>query len=338
MSHFGVSALRGASLATITLLLAAMSSTARDSSNGPGPVRAVAGTSSTVIGAVGDMACDPADRRFHGGAGTATACAESRTSDAVVADNSLVAVLGLGDYQYVCGDAADYEVSYNPSWGRVDAIMSPVAGNHEYQTGADGHGATCPGTNTTAQNYFNHFGASAHASTGGHFSFDLGAWHLIGLNGNCGKSGVGGCSATSAQSIWLKNDLAATRQPCIAAFWHQPLFTAYQGANAVAYRPWWNLLYAARADLVLNGHVHNYQRYAASNPAGGADSSAGITEYVVGTGGEDLFDRDATLAPQPQVFLKSFGYLRLDLQPAGWTAQFVDAAGVVRDSSSGSCH
>ena len=38
-----------------------------------------------------------------------------------------------------------------------------------------------------------------------------------------------------------------------------------------AYRPWWKVRYAAGADIVLNGHVHNYQRFAPMNPSGVVD-------------------------------------------------------------------
>jgi hypothetical protein len=98
------------------------------------------------------------------------------------------------------------------------------------------------------------------------------------------------------------------------------------------------VLYAAHADLVLNGHVHDYQRYPPLTPTGTADPAQGITEYVVGTGGENLMAFVTTVQPQPAVHLQRFGYLRLALGETGWTAQFVDATGAVLDSSSGVCH
>lgn len=290
-----------------------------------------------VIGAVGDMACDASDPHFKGGKGTATACAQSTVSNLMVADTSLTAVLGLGDYQYACGDPADYTVSYDPTFGRLDGLMFPVAGNHEYQTGKDAFGGTCPSTNTTAQNYFAHFGSAAHPATNGHFSFDLGTWHLIALNANCADSGTGGCGASSPQTTWLKNDLASTSQPCVAAFWHQPLFTG-TNINGSIYRTWWKVLYAAHADVVLNGHVHDYQRYPPLNPSGGSDPSNGLTEYIVGTGGENLMAFDPTVSPHPVDHLQEFGYLRMTLGTSGWTAQFIDATGAVADTSDGTCH
>jgi hypothetical protein len=300
----------------------------------PVSAHAAAALAGPVFAAVGDIACDPSDANFNGGAGTSSHCGEMRTSDVAVGDSSVTGVLGLGDYQYNCGDPADYAVSYNPSWGRLKAETQPVAGNHEYITGTG-----CP-TDGTAASFFNYFGANSHQSTKGHFSFDAGSWHLIALNANCSKAG--GCGATSVQTKWLQADLAATSQPCILAFWHQPLFTG-QRAQAAVYRTWWNVLYAAHADVVLNGHVHNYQRYVPLNPSGASDPVNGITEYIVGTGGEGLNPLSAAASPQPAAWnTKSFGYLRLALNATGWTSQFVSVSqsgtSTVSDTSAGTCH
>jgi len=299
------------------------------------PVAAAA--ADPVLAAVGDMACDPSNRKFASGLGVATACRQADTSDALLADPIVGGVLGLGDFQYDCGDLADYAVSYTPTWGRVNARMVPVAGNHEYKTGRDKFGAPCPSSNRTAANYFAYFGSAAHQESAGHFSFDVGSWHLVGLNANCGKSGVGGCGAASSQTAWLRADLADTTQPCIAAFWHQPYLLGTAKGKLTAYRPWWQELYDVGADVVLNGHVHNYQRYAPRNPAGAPDPN-GITEYVVGTGGESLVAVPATASPMPEVWKKSFGYARFTVHADGWDMDFVNAAGAVLDSSSGTCH
>ena len=302
------------------------------------PAEASDNLGNPVIGAVGDMACDSSDRSFNNNNGTATNCAEKRTSDVVLADASLDGVLGLGDYQYDCDDPADFAVSYTPTWGRLGNEMTPVAGNHEYKTGTDVYGTPCPTSNATAATFFNYF-THSHPATYGHFSFDLGQWHLIGLNGNCGYSGVGGCRATSPQTQWLKADLAATTQPCILAFWHQPLFTGINTGKNLVYKPWWDALYAAHADVVLNGHIHNYQRFAPLAPDGTADSINGITEYIVGTGGEKQVPVNTTVLPQPVANAKTFGYLRMALLPTGWQADFIDSSGAILDaSSSGVCH
>lgn len=300
-----------------------------------------------TIAAVGDMACDPANKGFNRGAGTSIACGENRVSDAMLADTTIDGgVLGLGDYQYDCGDAADYAVSYDPTWGRLDPKFdATVAGNHEYKTGTDKYGSPCPSSNTTAAGYFTRFdfttnasiGSVSHPDTQGHFSFDLGSWHLIALNGNCKNAYVGGCSATSAQTQWLRADLTANTQPCVLAFWHQPLFTGVGTGKMSAYRRWWDVLYSYGADVVLNGHVHNYQRFNPMNSSGVLDPR-GITEYIAGTGGEDQNAVTAGVTPTPAASAKTFGYLRMTLLPGGWTEDFVDYNGSVLDNSAGTCH
>ena len=96
----------------------------------------------------------------------------------------LAAVLPLGDTQYERGALGAFQQSYAPSWGGVKPITRPAVGNHEYQT-------------ASATDYFTYFGAAAGDPATGYYSYDIGAWHLIALNGNCPR--VGGCDAGSAQ-------------------------------------------------------------------------------------------------------------------------------------------
>jgi hypothetical protein len=293
-------------------------------------------TGDPVITAVGDLACGTDDPNYNGGAGTASFCAEQRVSNQMLTDTSVDAFLGLGDFQYSCGLTTDWAASYTPTWGRFNSIIDPVAGNHEYQTGRDPYGVICPSTNKTALNYFNYFGAAASPSTAGHYSFNLGSWHLIALNANCAMPASQGCSASSAQTQWLQQDLLFNTQPCTLAFWHQPYIQGNTAGLQTVYQPWWNLLYAAEADVVLNGHIHNYQRFGLLNPSGQADP-LGIREVIVGTGGESLASL-STAIPSPEFRLKTFGYLRMVLHPTGYDGQFYDSTGVLKDSFSGTCH
>ena len=124
------------------------------------PAMAVDKNGDPVVAAVGDMACDPSDPSFNGGAGTATNCAEARVSALMASKTDIDGVLGLGDYQYTCGDPNDFAVSYTPTWGVLNSWITPVAGNHEYRTGTDPFGSACPSTNNTAQQFFNYFSTS----------------------------------------------------------------------------------------------------------------------------------------------------------------------------------
>jgi acid phosphatase type 7 len=86
-----------------------------------------------VIAAAGDIACDTGSEFFNGGAGTPGHCRQRATSDLLV-NRGLSAVLALGDTQYHVGALADFQASFDPSWGRVKPIMRPIVGNHEYGT------------------------------------------------------------------------------------------------------------------------------------------------------------------------------------------------------------
>ncbi len=295
-------------------------------------------TGDPVIAAVGDMACAPEDSHFNGGAGQQFNCGERTTSARMATDNTIDLLVGLGDYQYGCSDPAEWAASYNPTWGFFNNIIDPSVGNHEYNTTTNSaNGTPCPDANLSANDYFNYFGAVAHPATAGEYSFNVGKWHLISLNANCANQGVGGCTASSPQTQWLSADLAANTQPCVMAYWHQPLWTATAN-NQKSTQPWWNLLYQYHTDVVLNGHIHTYARFAFLNPTGQVDNTNGIREVVVGTGGESLQLAASNANPFPLVNFRTFGYLKMILHPTGYDAQFITSAGVVKDSFSGTCH
>jgi hypothetical protein len=65
-------------------------------------------------------------------------------------------------------------------------------------------------------------------------------------------------------------------------------------------KPIWDALYAANADVVVNGHDRDYERFAPQNPSGIADPERGIREFAVGTGGAGLRPL-GTIKPNSQV-------------------------------------
>jgi hypothetical protein len=90
--------------------------------------------------------------------------------------------------------------------------------------------------------------------------------------------------------------------------------------------PIWRDLYAAHADLVLNGHKHNYQRANLLGPTGAVDSR-GIRLIIVGTGGEN-HSGSAALRPGFQVFdNKTFGVLRVTLHAGSYDWRFLPEPG-----------
>ena len=93
-----------------------------------------------MIAAAGDIACDPADRNFNSGNGTAIACRQKYTSDLLVGGGPLQLSSPLGRHPVRRRHAREVPESYDPTWGRVKSITHPAVGNHEYQTsGAAGY-------------------------------------------------------------------------------------------------------------------------------------------------------------------------------------------------------
>ena len=268
----------------------------------------------TVV-AVGDIACDPADAGYNGGAGTATRCRMMATSDLAIS-LSPAAVLILGDNQYEDGTLAKYQASYDPSWGRLKAITRPIPGNHEYLTAG-------------AAGYYAYFGAPEYHSS------DLGGWHLIGLNSNC--AAVGGCGTNSPQGQWLAADLAANPDVCTLAYWHHPRFSSGPHGDDATTADFWTLLQGAGADLILTGHDHGYERFAPQTAFGVADP-AGIRQFVVGTGGKNLTAVNIVRANSQVRNYSAFGVLELKLWPDGYKFRFLGVNGAVLDSGRGLCH
>jgi acid phosphatase type 7 len=233
-------------------------------------------------------------------------------------------VAALGDLAYENGTAQEFAQCYEPTWGRFKSRTRPATGNHEYQT---------PG----AAGYFAYWGATAGAPTQGWYSYDLGAWHVIVLNSNC--SFVGGCHAGSPQEVWLRQDLAANQRRCTLAYWHHPRFSTGAVGGSGSVGPLFEALYAANADLVIVAHAHNYQRWAALNPSGAADTARGIRQFVVGTGGR-FFHAVAPGDPRQEAAnADTYGVLRVTLRGNGYDWRFVPVAGrTFTDSGSHACH
>jgi hypothetical protein len=280
-----------------------------------------AGAVDPVVTAAGDIACDPTDPAFNNLNGTAAKCKMRATSDLVLGVNP-DAVYALGDEQYESGTLAQFNASYHPTWGRFKARTRPVVGDEEYET---------PG----AAGYFNYFGAAAHPETNGWYSFEQGAWHVVVLNSNCGQVG---CGSQSAQLRFLRADLAAHPATCTLALFHHPRFVSSQGGGNTRVGVFWDALYQAGADVVLNGNAHLYERFAPQTPAAVRDDTGGIREFIVGTGGKSK-QSPGTPRPNSQARHKAYGILKLTLHPTSYDWQFLPiGGGPPLDAGTGTCH
>jgi hypothetical protein len=233
-------------------------------------------------------------------------------------------VITLGDNAYESGSASQFTNCYDPSWGRQKMRTFPSVGNHEYLT-------------KNAAGYYNYFGTAAGDPQKGYYSYDLGVWHIVVINANCSQ--VGGCNANSPQGKWLSADLAAHPALCTMAYWHQPRFSSGEHGNDTELVPIWQILYNAGADLVLNGHDHDYERFAPQDPNGVADPVNGIREFIVGTGGKGLRPIKKAIANSEVQNDNTLGVLKLTLQSNGYDWQFIPVVGkTFTDTGNGTCH
>ncbi|MGW0520723.1 metallophosphoesterase family protein [Crossiella sp. NPDC003009] len=248
-----------------------------------------------------------------------------KATAAVVGQINPAAVLTAGDNAYSSGTLSEYRTRYDPTWGKFKTITYPSAGNHEYIT-------------SKASGYFDYFnGVGVQSGRAGergkgYYDWEIGSWKFFALNSNFSKID------SAAQLSWLKEKLRTNTKPCVAAYWHHPLFTLGSHSGETQARPLWQALYDAHADLVLVGHDHNYQRFAPQNPQGKADP-AGMRQLLVGTGGKSNYDFSRTLPNVEAKDAKSHGVLKLTLSGTGYKGDFVPVSGQsYKDSFSGSCH
>ncbi|HUR32929.1 MAG TPA: metallophosphoesterase family protein [Vicinamibacterales bacterium] len=169
--------------------------------------------------------------------------------------------LMLGDNAYNSGTDAEFQSAVFDMYPVTlrQSVLWPTIGNHD---GASADSATGTGP------YYDVFTLPKSAQAGGlasgteaYYSFDYGNIHFICLDSFETSRAVNGPMLT-----WLQNDLAATTQKWIVAFWHHPPYSkgshdsdtdtamSEMRQNALP------VLEAGGVDLVLAGHSHSYER------------------------------------------------------------------------------
>lgn len=287
------------------------------------PATAADSNKSVTVAAAGDIACDASMKGGDADDASREGCHQQTTAD-LIAKVHPDLVLPLGDEQYDVGALAAFKTMYARAWGRFLAITRPAPGNHEYDT-------------PHAAGYYAYYGSKAGDPSKGYYSFDRGKWHFIAINANC--TDIGGCNAGSPEDLWLKADLAKQKGRCILAYWHQPRFSSGHHHSDPTYTDFWKDLYAAKADVVLNGHDPLYERFGPQTPNGKADPAHGVREFIAGTGGRSHYVFKKT-EPNSEVRNNTaFGILVLRLHPYSYDWNFMPEAGkTFTDRGSAHCH
>ncbi|MEV6964708.1 discoidin domain-containing protein [Hamadaea sp. NPDC051192] len=280
----------------------------------PGPTSSPSPTGGTgtqfTVAAAGDIAeqCTA----------STSSCQHPKTAALVTAMNPAF-VITMGDNQYDDARLSDFQNYFDKSWGAFKAKMHPAPGNHETYDPAG-----------SMAGYKSYFGSIAYPQGKSYYSYDYGNWHFLVLDSNT--------LTDSAQLTWLQNDLAGTTKGCVAAYWHHPLFSSGDHGNDPVSRQAWQLLYAAHADLVLNGHDHHYERFGPQSPTAAADPN-GLVEVLGGMGGASPYDI-VNVQPNSQKRLSgTFGVLKLSFTDTTFSWQLIGTDGTVKDTSpTYTCH
>ncbi len=193
--------------------------------------------------------------------------------------------LMLGDNAYEDGTDSQYQAAvFNmyPSMLRK-SVLWPTLGNH------DGHTADSA---TQSGPYYNIFTLPRGAEAGGvasgteaYYSFDYGNIHFIVLD-----SFDSDRSPNKAMMTWLAEDVQATTQDWVIAYWHHPPYSKgshdsdSEGGLVDMRKNALPILEAAGVDLVLSGHSHSYERSFLLD--GHYGSSSTLTPAMILDGGD----------------------------------------------------
>jgi acid phosphatase type 7 len=263
------------------------------------PISATAQTTSVIIAGAGDISSCSNNNDYK----TAQLLGQIAPSFVFV----------TGDNAYDSGSSAQYTNCYHPTWGKYKNITKPVPGNVEYKTSG-------------ASGYFNYFGVPKY------YAYNAGAWRIYALNSEIDTS------STSAQVQWLKNDLAANPKKCVLAYWHRPRWSSGVHGSDSKVQSLWKVLYDGKAELVINGHDHSYERFAMMN-ANGQAAITGLREIVVGTGGSGHTGFGAILSTSRVRNANTYGVLRLILRSDGYDWKFIPISGQTFSDRGGTdCH
>jgi hypothetical protein len=243
------------------------------------------------------------------GAGDIARCgtqlANARATAAIVQEFPTATVITIGDNAYERGRAEEFANCYDPTWGAFKSRTRPSPGNHEYYS------------NDYAAGYFAYFNVPEY------YSFDLGNWHLVSLDSMIDMS------ASSDQVAWLRSDLAVNSKLCVLAYWHHPRFSS--GVHGLQRSDpgrrtavLWTVLAEHHATLILNGHDHDYERFAPRQ---------GIREIVAGTGGAELRPFIRRLGGSEARDDSHYGVLLLTLHPNSYEWRFIGTDAVIYDRS-----
>ena len=196
--------------------------------------------------------------------------------------------LMLGDNAYNSGLDSEYQAGVFDVYRSLlrQSPLWPTRGNHDILYDGPGN------------DYYDHFTLPTAAEAGGlpsgteaYYSFDYANIHFI-----CLDSEGTDRSPNGAMMSWLRQDVAATNQTWILAYWHHPPYSHgghnsdndldSEGKMGDMRRNALPILDSTGVDVVLSGHSHSYERSFLLNGHYGPSSTLAPAMIVDGGTGQ----------------------------------------------------
>jgi hypothetical protein len=239
-------------------------------------------------------------------------------------------VFTTGDNGYPDGTYQNYQV-YNAAWGSFKAKTRPAFGNHDYYGSLSAQGANqywnespavpVPGGFTNSNSYY-------------YYDISNTNWRGIVLNSASTEgprdNQAPSCEVGSPQMNFLNNALNTTKHTVL--FWHHARFSAStdhstsEGATGCS-KTFFDVAYDKRADLILQGHSHLYERYDTRDKSG-TKVAGGLTSIVCGLGGNSSDGLQGSPNPAyDRAITNAWGVCKLTLNANNAQVTFLPAPG-----------
>ena len=188
-------------------------------------------------------------------------------------------IVHVGDIQYYA--------SLFESWSAWFPIMSPLLRAGAFQPAIGNHESEIPGE--YEDYYLRYFGGAGFDGDDEHYRFESGGVWFFSLDTE------ESLDAGSPQAEWLEAELAdAAAQPGFRfsiVYFHKPFITLSEYSQDKAARQHFAPIFLANGvRLVLQGHVHGYERF----------EENGLAYITTGGGGAKLHDLDVSIADRPE--------------------------------------
>jgi predicted phosphodiesterase len=222
----------------------------------------------------------------------------------LIAEHQVRAVIAVGDLAYDQGTSEEFADYYDPTWGAFKDKTLAVPGNHDNDDGAGGY-----------SEYFGHEAGDNRAVT-------ICGWRIRLVNQYAGID--------RAASFITADAADHSGMPSIVV-WHQPRFSSGdEHGSDQDVQPLWEAAVASGVDIVLNGHDHDYERFAKLDEAGTPDPE-GTREFVTGLGGHHIRGYSDVLSSSEAHFTGTPAVLFLELRSDGYSWAERTTAGDVVD-------